>query len=540
MSNYFEKLKKLVELLGDEEEREQYLFNPLEEFHANENAHTRVLVALLKIPFVCRSFLQYLHKKFPSADEWFNGCEAEPTKVSCLSDYVDAAITVGRKTAIIENKINGAEDQDSQIDRYVTAKASASRKEDILVFYLTLDGSKEVSACSFDKSKNILEYQGPESPGRFLTINYKDHILDWLKNSLLFPINTFSKQPVLYSGIVQYIDYLEGEQCLALRTANDGCKKFCDKILKQLERNGLDSAVSLLTEYERRKALFRVETLDYAKSGQTGPKWNEYPNDEKALALRSAFCEAFMLAKPDNEFYVQIPQSDNFTNATIALNRWVDTSLVQIDFWFDGDGNHEEYVKQYDEYLRKLKEIKGVSYIPYKYNNASCIRCAIDDPCQLKSVIEIIGGSFSSSRNDSSNEGFTEDAPVANWIRLETPLAKTVRYLAQKDDSGDRLKWEKVMTDKGGIIDYTYHYVNGWAIQLSENFTSEMPIRAIEFFPARQTDARPVVKRLAEKRHEHPFRCYRWDGRTVFQYPVATKEEAKAICSFLHSLRKGP
>jgi hypothetical protein len=299
----------------------------------------------------------------------------------------------------------------------------------------------------------------------------------------------------------------------------------------------LDSAVSLLTEYERRKALFRVETLDYAKSGQTGPKWNEYPNDEKALALRSAFCEAFMLAKPENEFYVQIPQSDNFTNATIALNRWVDTSLVQIDFWFDGDGNHEEYVKQYDEYLRKLKEIKGVSYIPYKYNNASCIRCAIDDPCQLKSVIEIIGGSFSSSRNDSSNEGFTEDAPVANWIRLETPLAKTVRYLAQKDDSGERLKWEKVMTDKGGIIDYTYRYVNGWAIQLSENFSSEMPIRAIEFFPARRLDVSRVVHKLAAKRSEYPFRNYRWDGRTVFQFPVNTKEYAKQVCSFLYDLR---
>lgn len=535
MSNM--KLTDLIGLLGKDDESPHYSFNPLAEFHADENAHTRVLVSLLRIPDICQSFLRYLKGIFPSANEWFKGCETATTKVACFSDNIDATITVGKKTVIIENKINGAEDQDSQIDRYVGSKALASSNEDILVLYLTLDGSKSVSENSFSESRSILKYEGPGSPGRFLAINYKEHILDWLKNSLLFPINTFSKRPVLYTGIIQYIDYLEGEQCLALRTANDGCNKACAKIRKHLESDGLDLAVSLLSEYERRKAFFRAEVLDCAKSGYADSEWNAYPDNEKAWAIKTAFCEVFDLAKPDNEFYVQIPQSDNFTNATIALNRWVDTSLVQIDFWFDGNGSHEEYVKQYDEYLRKLKETNGVSYIPYKYNNASCIRCAIDDPCQLKSVIEIIGGSFSSSRNDSSNEGFTEDAPVANWIRLETPLAKTVRYLAQKDDSGDRLKWKKVMTDKEAIIDYTYHYVNGWAIQLSENFTSEMPIRAIEFFPSRQTDTMSIVGKLNNERRQHPFRCYRWDGRTVFQFPVATIEQATSTCSFLIALR---
>lgn len=533
MSDYFEKLQELVGHLGDEEEREQYLFNPLEEFHANENAHTRVLVALLKIPFVCRSFLQYLHKKFPSANEWFNGCDAEPTKVSCFSDYVDAAITVGRKTAIIENKINGAEDQDSQIDRYVTAKASASRSEDILVFYLTLDGSKEVSACSFDKSKNILKYQGPESPGRFLAINYRDHILDWLQNYLRFSVHSLLDQPILYCGVVQYIDYLKGDRCLSIRETNDKCT---NDILKNLRKDDLDSAVCVMSEYAIRKARFRARLIETAS---TESDWNRIPEYEKAWVLKTVFCQSLGIACPDDDFFANRPNRDEnkFPLATITIGKWVDTSPVQIDFWFDGTGDVSTYKQLYDNFRKKLEESDSGYPLEYEYNDTLAVRCPIQTQANVRSILEVIGIDPDLPRNNTVDGGFPENDSVENWLRLESHLVMSVRKFAQEIGSDQWPKWQILEVEESRKVDYTYHWVNGWAIQLSENFSSEMPIRAIEFFPARETDVSPVVHELAAKRSKYPFRNYRWDGRTVFQFPVNTKEYAKQVCSFLDELR---
>jgi len=92
-------------------------FNVLDEMHANENAHTRILARLLKQPTICESFVKYIAEKRSDLAPKMLPVAKDNFSVSCLSEYVDARIEYGDKVIIIENKVKDAIDQDEQIDR---------------------------------------------------------------------------------------------------------------------------------------------------------------------------------------------------------------------------------------------------------------------------------------------------------------------------------------------------------------------------------------------------------------------------------------
>ena len=53
-----ENVRKLIETINKKKsEASTHQFNLLDELHANENAHTRILVRLLQIPSLLHSFL---------------------------------------------------------------------------------------------------------------------------------------------------------------------------------------------------------------------------------------------------------------------------------------------------------------------------------------------------------------------------------------------------------------------------------------------------------------------------------------------------
>ena len=533
MSDYLAKLKALASCVDVREPVGQYPFNPLKEFHANENAHTRVLVALLKNPKICRSFLVYLrdNDKCPSAKQWFKGCESADTEVSCFSDYIDATITVGKKVAILENKINGAEDQDAQIDRYVETWSTSSSKDDLLVLYLTRDGSKIVSEKSFNKSKEILRYESPDSPGRFLAINYKE-------SGLCFSIDILSQQPLLYSGILQYVDYLEGDDCLGLAERNKEWPETIKRISQQLDSQSLDSLVCLMTACEKELARIRAVILAMIGKGEVSEIWDCIPKNEQAWALKVIFCSALNIASPDEQMYVLVPENlfneHIFPDVRVAMSQWVNTSLLQVDFYFDGHGDRDEYKSHLEQYEKKLKTAGLTRLQTYVYNDEKGIRCSIDVWTDLKIVLEVLGKTI--PQNNQAGEvpkAIPED--FKTLISLRKPLSLYVRQRMQSAPESE--KWKAITLDSGLRIDERYGYQNGWAIQLTENFTSEWPIRAIEFFPARNCDLGKNVKNLDLRRANHPYRCYRWDGRVVWQFPVVTKEEAKELVIFLDNLR---
>ena len=177
-------LKELIELAKKWEVNSRtHQFNLLDELHANENAHTRILVRLLQVPMLLRSFLEYLKEKFPAQATFAIPEKLFANNVSEFSDYIDAKIETKNFCIIIENKINYAADQHRQIERYVTAVQQTNRN--IFVLYLTLNGDKQPTQ----------ESTGEINREAILEINYSDHILDWLENKITFSVSDTLQQP---------------------------------------------------------------------------------------------------------------------------------------------------------------------------------------------------------------------------------------------------------------------------------------------------------------------------------------------------------
>jgi hypothetical protein len=110
---------------------------------------------------------------------------------------------------IIENKINGAPDQDTQLERYIeSVKGQGISYDNIYAIYLTDNGEKTVGECSLTpNAKNYLGYNDECDMGRFIPLNYRYDILPWLEKDVL--PNCAYKEELLISALKQYIDYLK-------------------------------------------------------------------------------------------------------------------------------------------------------------------------------------------------------------------------------------------------------------------------------------------------------------------------------------------
>lgn len=130
-------------------------------------------------------------------------------KIVFGQNYIDGSILGDGQCVIIENKIHDAADQNAQIERYIDSiLETGTDRERIFVIYLTRNGLKEVQGYSLTKkAKKVLDYSD-ENSGRFIRMNYRDHIIRWLREEVL--PNCCIKEELLISAIRQYIDHLEG------------------------------------------------------------------------------------------------------------------------------------------------------------------------------------------------------------------------------------------------------------------------------------------------------------------------------------------
>lgn len=217
---------ELAKALGDYYKEQEaalpFHINVIDELHANENAHTRILTHLLKYKedgkhVILSSFL----KQLPTFN--VDSFDIEKSKVHFNRDNIDGLIEKdGEYAVIIENKIHWAFDQDKQIERYVNTEIGRGIPSDnIWVIYLTRDGRKKVEGYSLtEKTKDILG-------NRFLEMDYYHNILPWLKETVL--PNCRVREEWLESAIKQYIDHLEG-----LFDIRDSRKAFCKKVQGQI------------------------------------------------------------------------------------------------------------------------------------------------------------------------------------------------------------------------------------------------------------------------------------------------------------------
>lgn len=210
-----------------------YNFNLLDELHANENAHTRILIKLLNYSvkgkyIYLKSFLNMwcIRKRLPD----FPITEVQNPEI-VSKQYIDALIEEPslKYAIIIENKIEGAVDQDKQIENYFNkVKQHGVDEKNIYIIYLTNDGSKKISP------KSLPEGLKSSLGNRFIEMNYREDVLPWLKNDILPEIRI--KETLIESGIRQYIDYLEGR--FGLRELEKTVRTIMNKSIN--EKLGLD------------------------------------------------------------------------------------------------------------------------------------------------------------------------------------------------------------------------------------------------------------------------------------------------------------
>ena len=244
-----------MEKLYKEQATIPYNFNILDEQegHIVENSHTNILMKILQYKnkyqngyLFLKSFFNFLNisieiENLKQDDIKF--VREKFTKGNQKDGRIDGLIYQKDYFAlIIENKINHAGPTEGQLQRYIEDIIGPNEPhfeaDKIWVLYLTEDGSDkpqnsdvnymiEKGICSEESRKDeYAEIQGE----RYFAVNYQDHILPWLKEEIQ-PI-VMQREQVLNTGLLQYIDYLEGmfgirQQDLDLM---DKCKDVFDNL----------------------------------------------------------------------------------------------------------------------------------------------------------------------------------------------------------------------------------------------------------------------------------------------------------------------
>jgi len=235
-----------------------YGANVIDELHAGENAHSRILRMLLQ--YSCSGTFP-VYKSFISLIKKRSNSNVIPNDIDCyhptfvneegridllIKDSCPKDSCLKKFAIIIENKICGATDQDKQIQRYIEkAEGDNVDTNRIFVIYLTKDGTKEASDYSLTveakKKLGITE----DSTGRFIRLDYMNHILPWLQNDVYPTIPI--KEDILISSIRLYIDYLNG-----IFGKRDGEKQIFKNIIlkmkEELNIKTLEECVNLYND----------------------------------------------------------------------------------------------------------------------------------------------------------------------------------------------------------------------------------------------------------------------------------------------------
>ena len=204
--------RELSELYTSKKDALPYSLNIINELHANENAHSRILRGLLqykrngRFP-VLQSFVDLINEL---ADCKVDVVIKKP-ELTNEESRIDLLIKESKSYAIvIENKIWDAPDQKYQIEKYIDyVEALGIPKRKIYVVYLTYDGQKEISDCSLTPKAQKFLGCSRRSNGRFICMNYEEDIMPWL-DELEYSMET-TEEPLLQSAIIQYVDYLKKE-----------------------------------------------------------------------------------------------------------------------------------------------------------------------------------------------------------------------------------------------------------------------------------------------------------------------------------------
>lgn len=156
----------------------------------HETSHSNILAELLRSDEMIRiSFIE----EFIETGIYIKGGKCN---IDVEKDGIDICIEFGNYVVIIENKVNNAPEQKSQIDRYVTNKLDSYSTKQIYVLYLTRDYPVPPSEYSWSETKGKC---------RIILKTYRKDITNWIKKIYEADDRYYS----LHTALYQYKTYLE-------------------------------------------------------------------------------------------------------------------------------------------------------------------------------------------------------------------------------------------------------------------------------------------------------------------------------------------
>ena len=172
--------------------------NLLNSFNVNENAHSRLLISLLKYkPALCH-FLNFLTEKKLN----FDISLIDKPILTVEKWRIDGLVQEeGKYAFIIENKIHNAVEQKEQIGRYIdVCKQLGYKLKQIYILYLTRYAENKPTIQTWGN------YKESDFAGRYVKIAYKEDIIVWLEEYLQV---ISERETIVKSAVIQYIDYLK-------------------------------------------------------------------------------------------------------------------------------------------------------------------------------------------------------------------------------------------------------------------------------------------------------------------------------------------
>lgn len=165
-----------------------------------ETAHSAILQTLLCKQEILDSFIEEIA-----------GISNFKVSVSSVrkaeTDRIDVSIYSRDLCIIIENKVNGAYEQEGQLYRYVEcARASGYTPKQIKVVYLNPDHHSIPSDYSLTEKGEGKIGLPEEVMENMVVKSYSYDIYNWIKK---LPLKLSDNEPYLHSALLQYQDYLE-------------------------------------------------------------------------------------------------------------------------------------------------------------------------------------------------------------------------------------------------------------------------------------------------------------------------------------------
>lgn len=331
------------DIIKKHEERRPFHLNVIEAVcHGNfrETGHSLVLADMLKHPDIRSSFLErFLNLKYDALE------------VTAERARIDVALKGNGIFVIIENKVNAADEQKSQVYRYVHEigiDKYGYKLSEIYVIYLnpeTHDNPSEYSLCDENNENNVFEALGEE---HYKVLSYKYDIIDWLRGI------SIPNEPHIESALDQYLDFLENKFHTTLLDTemNKDIREFLLKEL-QIESKSLEEQISALgSQYEKTAEL--LSSIDSLKielrkelSHDMIEEWQKRIETEKLPEIQ--------LNKEEHSFGIQLKNK-------VRLGIWDGfDSTDLLPYWgFQYKQDNKENIQEVYEQIDRLLEKAGM------------------------------------------------------------------------------------------------------------------------------------------------------------------------------------